>query len=156
MESYRTPCVLPDQQKLGGPTPEELSDGPQLHSHHHDFDGTEVCARLLRKKYEKGEKISAQEMKHLALTRHKTQRSGTTRCGQCKLFLRSSLVKNRTLSKVRHASAQTISSRPYASLISGVITAPGSGYLGMELLAAFRARGRNFRPDVRQCKYLQP
>ena len=41
MESYRTPSVLPDQQELGGPTLEELSDGPQLHSHHYDFDGTE-------------------------------------------------------------------------------------------------------------------
>ncbi|PYV50012.1 MAG: hypothetical protein DMG98_28625 [Acidobacteria bacterium] len=35
--------------------------------------GLKVRARLLRKKYEKGEKISAQEMKHLALSRHKTQ-----------------------------------------------------------------------------------
>ena len=34
--------------------------------------GLKVRARLLRKKYEKGERISAQEMKHLALTRHKT------------------------------------------------------------------------------------
>jgi len=34
--------------------------------------GLKVRARLLRKKYEKGEKISAQEMKQLALTRHKT------------------------------------------------------------------------------------
>ncbi|PYU46165.1 MAG: ISAzo13 family transposase, partial [Acidobacteria bacterium] len=35
--------------------------------------GLKVRARLLRKKYEKGEKISAQKMKHLALSRHKTQ-----------------------------------------------------------------------------------
>jgi hypothetical protein len=35
--------------------------------------GLKVRARLLHKKYEKGEKISAQKMKQLALTRHKTQ-----------------------------------------------------------------------------------
>jgi len=34
--------------------------------------GLKVRARLLRKTYEKGEKISAQKMKQLALTRHKT------------------------------------------------------------------------------------
>ena len=34
--------------------------------------GLKVCARLLRKKYEKGEKISAQKIKQLGLTRPKT------------------------------------------------------------------------------------
>jgi len=73
MESYRTPCVLPDQQKLGEPTPEELSDALHYIRTTTTLTGLKVRVRLLRKKYEKGEKISAQEMKHLALTRHKTR-----------------------------------------------------------------------------------
>ena len=94
MESYRTPCVLPDQQKLGGPTPEELSNGPQLHSHHHDFDGTEgACSSAAQEVRKRRKDIGSENETPCAVQAQDATEVELHAAANVKLFLRSSLVR---------------------------------------------------------------
>jgi len=98
MESYRTPCVLPDQQKLGGPTPEELSNGPQLHSHHHDFDGTEgACSSAAQEVRKRRKDIGSENETPCAVQAQDATEVELHAAANVKLFLRSSLPRARTV-----------------------------------------------------------
>src|SRR5260370_2139011 len=95
MEIYRTQSGLPDQQELGGPTPEELSDGPQLHSHHYDFDGTEgACSSAPQEVRKRRKDIGSGNETPCADQAQDAIEVELHAAANVKLFMRSSLAPN--------------------------------------------------------------
>ena len=67
VEPHRTPPVLRDQQELGGPTPRQLRDHPEVPAHHTHLHRTEG-PNLVRKTYETGVKVTDAQMRELRIT----------------------------------------------------------------------------------------
>ena len=72
MEQDRASDVLAHQHELAGTAAGELRDGGEPHRGHEDPAGPRVGARLDRKEYQKGEKISDALMQQIRLEPHKT------------------------------------------------------------------------------------
>src|SRR5207247_8731893 len=74
-----------------GRAPEELSNGPQLHSHHHDFDGTEgACSSAAQEIRKRRKDIGAENATPCAVQAHDATEVELHAAANVKLFLRSS------------------------------------------------------------------